>query len=160
MCMDAREFESEILPLYRQMFAVAMSVTGHRDDAADAVQNAMASLWRMRRTLSTVDSPKAYAMATLRRAAIDIVRSRKPTEEVTDHLTTGLDVVDIDESALIGRIIDTLPPAQQIAIRLTAFDGRSIDEVAELMGITLVNVRQLLSRGRRRVRALYLKLTS
>ena len=51
-------------------------------------------------------------------------------------------------------LIDTLPPGQRDAIRMSGFGGLDNSEIAEATGQTENNVRQLLSRGRRRLREL------
>ena len=51
-------------------------------------------------------------------------------------------------------LIDSLPPGQSRVIRLSSFGGLDNAEIAEATGQTEANVRQLLSRGRRKLREL------
>lgn len=59
-----------------------------------------------------------------------------------------------DTRRRIEILIDSLPPGQGRVIRLSSFGGLDNSEIAEATGQTENNVRQLLSRGRRRLREL------
>ncbi len=158
---DEDIFTTLYVPQYKRLFSVAAAILGNRDEAADAVQDTMVRIWNNRATLPSIKSPEAYALTALRSTAIDIIRRRHPAVEIesvrdlAEHDTPR----DVDTSEILSRIIDTLPSAQQEVIRLNAFDDRSPAEIAQLTGHSPENVRQLLSRGRRKIKELYLKLT-
>lgn len=159
--MDPEQFRTAIVPLYRQMYAAAAAILGDRDEAADAVQDAMEKLWEARDTLDSILSPPAYCMTVLRRVAIDRIRRRRPTEQISAVSEPPVPPDDTDDiPELIDRIIATLPPNQQLVIRLNAFDGHSTDEIAARTGLSNDNIRQLISRARKRIRELYQKYTT
>lgn len=60
-----------------------------------------------------------------------------------------------DTRAAIERLIDSLPEGQRTAIRLSSFGGLDNNEIAATTGLSEANVRQLLSRGRRKLRELW-----
>lgn len=60
-----------------------------------------------------------------------------------------------DELRLLRTLLPQLPDNQRKAVELSAFSGCSNDEIAELTGESPANVRQLLSRGRRKLKELY-----
>ena len=156
--MDSKEFRQRIVPLYRPMYAVAVKIIGNADDASDVVQEAMEHLWEKRELLDGVRSMEAYAMTVLRRCAIDAIRRDSPTvtlDAVADP--PSCDAAEDGVEALMS-IIDSLPPGQRTVIRLTALDGRDVEEVAALTGYTKDNVRQLLSLSRKKIKEIYTKL--
>jgi RNA polymerase sigma-70 factor, ECF subfamily len=65
-----------------------------------------------------------------------------PEEQLMSRETLGL----------IGRAIDTLPPAQREVITLRDVEGLTSDEACNVLGITETNQRVLLHRARSRVR--------
>lgn len=159
--MNPATFRNTIVPLYKPMFAAAAAILGDRDEAADAVQDTMERLWKARDSLDSIQSPAAYCLTVLRRVAIDRIRQRRPSESTDILAETAAPDDDIDDTAAtIDRIIATLPPNQQTVIRLSAFDHRSTDEIEAQTGLTNDNVRQLLSRARRRIKELYQKISS
>ncbi len=160
--MDNTEFKAKIVPLYRRMFSVAAAMLENSDDAADAVQNAMVGLWNNRNSLDKLDSIEAYAFTCLKRSAIDIIRKRSTANQcqidaVADPPVAAKDIGDIE---IINRIIETLPQGQKTVVKLSSFEDKTIEEIATITGYSQANVRQLLSRGRHKIKELYIKLTS
>ena len=155
-------FKREILTRYKAMYRVAaMILDNNRDDAADAVQMAMTRLWERRDTLPAVQNPEGYCMAAARTAAVDLIRSRHSTEELTEASATVADdstagrVEASQQLDTVGRLIGQLPANQQRVIRLSAWSGCSNTEIAAVTGLSEANVRTLLSRARTKLRLLY-----
>ncbi|MDE6488217.1 MAG: sigma-70 region 4 domain-containing protein [Paramuribaculum sp.] len=68
------------------------------------------------------------------------------------------DIVGIrSDLDLALKLMASLPEAQQRVVRLSSVGGCSNDEIAELTGFSPANVRTLLSRGRKRIRELFIK---
>ena len=55
-------------------------------------------------------------------------------------------------------IIDKLPDREQAVLRMKHIDGMEIAEIAELVGSNQIAVRTALSRARKKVRDIYLKI--
>lgn len=158
--MDARKFHKTIVPLYRELFVAAVAIIGNRDEAADVVQDTMVKLWNNRDNLEEALSPRAFAIATLRNTAIDALRKRQPTrhdEEIIEPAIPPDDGADIEA---LTSIIDSLPARQRQVIILSAIEGQSPDEIVTSTGLSAENVRQLLCRGRRKIKELYNKLST
>ena len=153
-------FTELYVPQYRRLFGMAMALLADRDDAADAVQETMVKIWNLRATLADVQNPEGFAARILRTTAIDMLRRRRPVDDIEAAVRTVAadDPPDVDAAETVQRIIDTLPPGQQTVIRLSAFDDRPPDEIARLTGLSPANVRQLLCRGRKKIREIYQKL--
>lgn len=65
------------------------------------------------------------------------------TRPLPDH-----DLVECEQSRVIAKAITTLPPKYRIPIILRDVEGRSYEEVAELMGLGLGTTKSRISRGR------------
>lgn len=152
-------FTERFLPLYPRLYAVASAILGtDTAEAADAVQETMVKIWNSGRKMALVKSPEAYASVVLRHTAIDLLRRRhalEPLDGVTD-ISSG-PPPEPDSAEFMERIILTLPESQQQVIRLSAYCNLSNDEIAAVIGHTPAYVSQLLCRGRRKIRELYLK---
>ncbi|MDE5646033.1 MAG: sigma-70 family RNA polymerase sigma factor [Muribaculaceae bacterium] len=158
--MTEQEFRQRVLPLQRLMYGVALKTGLPPDDAADAVQETQVRLWRRRDRIPDNDAElKLYCMAALRNECISALRRRKPSValEEAEELKTPEEESSAeyrDTRRRIETLIDSLPGSQGKVIRMSSFGGLDNAEIARATGNTENNVRQLLSRGRRRLREL------
>lgn len=162
--MTEKEFRERVMPLRRLMYGVALKMGIPPDDAADAVQEAQVALWRHRDGIpANPGECRLYCMAALRNECLTLLRRRRDGLSSLDEAVsvraqaaddTALRVECDDTRSRIEVLMESLPPSQREAIRLSGFGGLDTSEIAEATGQTENNVRQLLSRGRRRLRQL------
>ncbi len=147
--------------LREQMLSMAERITGNRDDAADAVQDAFVKLWQQRGRYDSAKHAQGAGMMTVRTTSIDMARhnshrSDVPIEQVAD---TTEEITDNDRSLAYQQvrwIIDNdLSHNQRMIINLREIDGLEFDDIANRMNMTAANVRVELSRARKRVREIY-----
>lgn len=156
--MEEKEFRQKVMPLQRLMYSVALRMGVPPDDAADAVQETQLRLWRSRQGIPDDDAGmKSYCMAVLRNECISWYRRHKETDPL--DAATGLDGPGMEEAleasdmkVHIEHIIDRLPTGQREVIRLSSFGELDNSEICDATGLSQVNVRQLLSRARRKLR--------
>lgn len=114
-------------------------------------------IWAHGKTLADITSPKSFALTLTRNRAIDIVR-RRTFSELTDNLANQeVDTTDTDSIAFLHTAISSLPPVQQKVLRLSTYGELSAAEIARIMNLTPENIRQLLSRSRKKLRELFKK---
>ena len=147
--------------LREQMLSLAERITGNRDDAADAVQDAFVKLWQQRGRFESTSHAQGAGMMTVRTTSIDLARrnshrSDVPVEQAVD---TVEEVTDNERSLAyqqVRLIIDNdLSPNQRAIIDMREVQGMEFDDIAKRMNMTAANVRVELSRARRRVREIY-----
>ncbi len=147
--------------LREQMLSLAERITGNRDDAADAVQDAFVKLWQQRGRYESTSHAQGAGMMTVRTTSIDLARrnshrSDVPVEQAVD---TVEEVTDNERSLAyqqVRAIIDRdLSPNQRAIIDMREVQGMEFDDIAKRMNMTAANVRVELSRARRRVREIY-----
>ncbi len=152
-------FRTRYVPLYDRLYGVAFGILSNSDDAADAVQEAMVKIWNMGVALADIRVPEAYAFKILRFTAIDMLRHRCVTDsddiaccQVADGAS---EPSEPDTAEFLSKIVDSLPESQRNVILMSAFDNLDSCEIAEITGYTVANVRQLLSRGRKKIKEMY-----
>ena len=158
--MDRGRFEIEILPLYKRIYGMSLAIVGDVDEAADVVQETFALLWARRDSLDRVESAEAYSRAVARNICLKHMQLKRQTgrlDELTDYPSDGPPPdVDIGLGHIRG-LIDGLPPGQRRVMVLSVYGGCSNEEIMEITGASADNVRQLLSRARKRIKELYNK---
>ena len=146
----------------RLLFSVAYRMLGSVMDAEDMVQEAFLR-WQLQDAPVTT-SAKAYLTTIVTRLCIDHLRSARSRREeyVGIWLPEPLLVDDADdpaEASLTAEsvsvaflvVLETLAPIERACFLLREVLGYGYDEVAEIVGESEANCRQMVSRARRRV---------
>lgn len=148
-------FVETILPFSGKMFGVAAAITGSREDASDAVQTAMLRIWENICAGTIPDNPAAYCLSAVRNICItQFIRAKRVTpmdndDETPPQRSNAEDSLSLKE--VLG-YLQTLPEKERQAVEMSAFAGYSSEDIAAELKVTKVNARQLLSRGRKRLR--------
>ena len=161
--MTTEEFKAKILPHYKSMYRVAASVMRSEVEAADAVQDAMLRLYEKKNQLNEVADIKSYCVYVARNVCLNTIRTQKghiTTDELADIESSEDIHNDLewrDMSGIVGKVMNRLPSDQLKVFKLSAFGGFSNKEIADMLGITHINVRVLLSRARKKIKELMSK---
>ena len=152
---------SAFTALREQMLSLAERITGNRDDAADAVQDAFVKLWQQRGRFESAHHAQGAGMMTVRTTSIDMARRNSHRSVVpVEQAVETVDEVTDNESSLayqqVRKIIDNdLSRNQQMIIDMREMQGMEFEDIANRMNMTAANVRVELSRARKRVREIY-----
>ena len=147
--------------LREQMLSLAERITGNRDDAADAVQDAFVKLWQQRGRYESSTHAQGAGMMTVRTTSIDMARRNSHRSDVpVEQAADAIEEVTDDERSLaykqVRHIIDNdLSSNQRMIIDLREMQGLEFEDIANRMNMTAANVRVELSRARKRVREIY-----
>ena len=147
--------------LREQMLSLAERITGNRDDAADAVQDAFVKLWQQRGRYESASHARGAGITAVRTTSIDMARRNSHRTDVTiDQVADPIEDVSDNDCSLAYRqvryIIDNdLSNNQRMIIDLREVDGLEFEDIANRMNMTAANVRVELSRARKRVREIY-----
>ncbi len=87
---------------------------------------------------------------------------QRPVEEMSpslEHLEDNTDTAAAIESrdtlACVSELIEALPEQQREVLRLRSWGGCSVQEIAEITGLSRDNARKILSRARQKLKELY-----
>lgn len=158
--MSLEVFKGRILPMKDKLFRFAFRLLQDIQEAEDAVQDVFAGVWAKRAEWPQWKSVEAYCMTATRNSCLDRLRRRRvPTlQETSAHQLTSPDNdphEKMTSKEMIQRIrqcMDALPQQQQWVIRLREMEGFSYNEIAEVLDITLDQVKINLFRGRNAIR--------
>ncbi|MDD4514554.1 sigma-70 family RNA polymerase sigma factor [Massilibacteroides sp.] len=165
--MELETFKKKLLPLRKKMINVAYQFMQDKEDAEDIVQETFLKLWTIRNDLEQYNSLEALTIQMVKNKSIDRLRARRTerigeTESLLEskELTPEKILEEHDAVGQIRRIVDGLPELQQLIIRMKDIEGYEIAEIAEITGTQIEAVRVNLSRARKRVRDLFMKLNN
>lgn len=143
-----------------RLVGLAYRMLGSRHDAEDAVQEAWLRWERADR--SAIDRPGAWLTTTVSRLALDALRARQRerAEYVGPWLPEPVVLAD-DPSLTVERrdtlrlgflhLLERLNPRERVAYVLAEVFGEPHAVVGAVLGASVVNSRQLVSRARRKL---------
>ncbi len=162
--MDQEQLAAAFEEQRTHLRAVAYRMLGSVHEADDAVQEGWLRLARS--DVSDVDNLAAWLTTVVSRICLDHLRSRgSRREDALPEHDADADLADADADpqhdavladqvgSALQVVLDTLSPAERLAFVLHDLFALPFDEVGSVMGRSSAAVRQLASRGRRRVQS-------
>lgn len=159
--MREREFD-QFRPA---LFAIAYRMLGSVSEAEDVVQEGFLRLHRARTQGVFVESPRAYLSTIVSRLSLDQLRSARARREayVGEWLPEPLPAAHDDDPAHKAEtadslsfaflvLLESLSPEQRAAFLLHDIFDEPYPQVAEIIGTSTQNARQLAARARRYLR--------
>jgi RNA polymerase sigma-70 factor (TIGR02957 family) len=156
--------EEEFDELRPSAFAIAYRMLGSVSEAEDVVQEGFLRLHRAREGGEQIKSPRAYLSTVVSRVSLDHLRSARARREtyVGEWLPEPLVASGSDDPARKAEMADSLSlaflvlleslsPEQRAAFLLREVFDEPYDRIAEIVGTSEQNARQLAARARRHV---------
>jgi RNA polymerase sigma-70 factor (ECF subfamily) len=156
--------EEEFDELRPSAFAIAYRMLGSVSEAEDMVQEGFIRLHRARESGERIESPRAYLSTVVSRLSLDQLRSARVRREtyVGEWLPEPLVASADDDPARKAEMADSLSlaflvlleslsPEQRAAFLLHEVFDEPYDRIAEIIGTSAQNARQLATRARRQV---------
>jgi RNA polymerase sigma-70 factor (TIGR02957 family) len=157
--------EVEFHRLRPSAFAIAYRMLGSVSEAEDVVQEGFLRLHRARAGGERVESPRAYLSTVVSRLSLDHLRSAQVRREtyvgewLPEPLMTSADddparKAEVADSLSLAFLVllESLSPEQRAAFLLHDVFDEPYDRVAQIIGASEQNARQLATRARRHVK--------
>lgn len=146
--MTIEDFKRDILRLQPRLQRTAESIIGDPDSAADAVQEAVITLWEQRETIKSQDIEK-LSLTIVKRRSIDQLRKQKPTVPIDTESLMLTEVQDDsdDRYRLARQLVDRLPKRQRDVILMKYEEGMSNEEIEQATGMSSTHLYATLSRA-------------
>ncbi len=162
--MGAVQDRVQVFNQYRPLlFGIAYRMLGSAMDAEDLVQETFLR-WQQARD-ETIQSPKAYLATIITRLSIDRLRSAQSQREqyvgpwlpeplLTQEMPTMTESLELAESVSTAFLVvlETLSPVERAVFLLREVFGYEYAEIAQIVGKSESNVRQLAHRAQTHVR--------
>lgn len=152
--MTTEEFKRNILKMQPRLQRMAEYIVGDPDSAADAVQEAVISLWEQRSTIKSQEMEK-LSLTIVKRRSIDMLRKQKPTISVDAESLMLAEPPrdDLEERYHMARqLVDRLPARQRDVILMKYEEGLSMEEIEKATGMSSTHVYATLSRAYKSLR--------
>ena len=149
------------------MFSIAYRMTGSIGDAEDIVQEAFLRLTRALRDGTTIAAPKAYLATVTTRLAISHLRSARVRREAyvgawlpeplvaTEPHDDPAERAEMSDSLSMAFLVllESLSPTERAVFLLREVFGYDYQEIAEIIGKSEPNCRQIFARARHHIDA-------
>jgi len=152
-------FAQLVRPIERRMFETVWRILRHSQDAEDALQIALATVWQERVRIECHSAPQALILKICSDAAIDQFRRRRNYRDVATLEnclpSSGAppldDVIERETLDIVMGAITRLSQNQATTVVMRFFQGESDATIAAVLGCGAETVREHLARGRERL---------
>jgi RNA polymerase sigma factor (sigma-70 family) len=156
-------YDRIIAPIEDRMIRSIWRIVRNPQDAEDAMQNALLTIWKRLDRVSKHPSPDTLVLKICIDAAYDLTRRRIRDQrtldlsevggEQSDSLQSPLaEMVDTEQHAEIITAIHRLSRRQAIATLMRMVEHQPYRQIATVMGCTEATARKHVARGRDRLR--------
>jgi RNA polymerase sigma-70 factor (ECF subfamily) len=160
-----RIYDELIAPVEERMKRTVARIVRNPEDAADAFQNALASIWKNLRKIHRHPNPQACILGICINASYDTLRKRSRigqrevgVEGLSDFSSPqeGPDsrAIGCEQERAILTAVCSLPPKQATAVFLRLVEGESFQAIAEAIGCREATARSHVSKGKAGLREL------
>jgi len=156
---DRDAFGALVLRHQDRLWRVALRTLGDRDDAADAVQDALVSAYRAAGTYRGEAAVSSWLHRIVVNACLDIVRRRSsrptaPLDDDTSEVAAGDELAPRDTSREVLAALRRLPIEQAAAVVLVDIEGYPVAEAALILETPVGTVKSRCARARARLAVL------
>lgn len=165
---DANAFETLVLEYEKNVYNIALRMTGNSEDAADMTQEAFIKAYNSLQSFRGDSKFSVWLYRIVSNVCLDFLRSknRRPTVSLSGEDDDGedaqLDVADESQSPellldrkltrdSVRRGLDSLPPDYRQILLLREIQGLSYDEIAQALSLEVGTVKSRIFRARKRL---------
>jgi RNA polymerase sigma-70 factor (ECF subfamily) len=158
---DPGAFEELVRRHQDRMWAVALRTSRDRDEAADALQDALISAYRAAGSFRGESAVTTWLHRIVVNACLDRMRRRRaratvplPEEGPGEPVEVRDRVAERDTRMVVEDALGQLPVEQRAAIVLVDIEGYSVADTAAMLGVAVGTVKSRCARGRARLAVL------
>ena len=147
-------FEQAVREHSRRLLAIARAIIGNRASADDVVQQALMNLYRHRDRYDWRE-PGALMRRSIVNESLRVLRQPRltvVTDEQPGRSRPPVDrMIDQEKIARVRQAIDCLPEHFRAALVLCEYEDMSYAQIAEVLDVSLPQVKTWIHRGRRQL---------
>jgi len=136
-----------------RLWAVALRTIGDREEAADALQDALLSAYRAAGRFRGESAVTTWLHRIVVNACLDRLRRRqaRPTVPLPEVDRTAAPSVDRDTALVVRAALAELPIEQRAALVLVDLQGYSVADAAKVLDVAEGTIKSRCARGRARL---------
>lgn len=149
----------------RRIYLNTLKLVKDEDEAQEILQDVFIRIWNARETIDPSRPFSSFLFSIARNLIRDFFRkAARDTKmrhflaergsELYDHIESALDHKETSE--MLQRAIDALPQQRKMVFTLCKIEGKSYEEVAAIMGISVSTVGNQLTKATKTVRQAFL----
>jgi RNA polymerase sigma-70 factor (ECF subfamily) len=150
----------------RYLYNLALRITGNEQDAKDVVQESLLNAFVHLQEFERRADLRTWLHRILVNCALDHLRARRrrpdlndpqPISAVAETVASSLPdperlAVSADCHRQVSKAMTTMSPLERVTFTLRHFEGRSISEIAQTLGIGSNSAKQHIFRAVRKIR--------
>jgi len=151
------------MPATDKMYRYALSILRNRDIAHDVVQDCLVKIWQNRKKLPEIKSIDSWVMRITRNQCYDWVKvnrfSLHADREVErddialrENIETDQKILVNDQQNWLDKVVESLPQKQKEVFHLREVEEMNYQEIAEILSLSLGEVKITLHRSRVKIR--------
>ncbi len=155
-------FHQHIFPIRHKLYRFALRITGNVQEAEDVVQEVLERVWKTPEDKSgEIQNWEAWCMTLTRNRSVDRYhhqnqRRTTPLDAGLSHHAVGHDPARSAElrdlAAQVRRLMAQLPEKQRLVMHLRDIEELPYEEIAQVLDISLDQVKVNLHRARKTIR--------
>ncbi len=166
--MKEISFKNDVYPLKDKLFRQALRITLNREEAEDIVQDTLIRIWNLRDEWNKIQNIETFSLRICRNLSLDRIEKKErqnisldeSVHDRPDNSQTQDDELNSKQQyAAVGKIIQSLSEKQRTTLQLRDVEGKSYQEIAEIMNISVSDVKVNLFRARQTIKDKFLKQT-
>jgi len=158
--MKKISFRDDVLPLKDRLYRLALRITLNPAEAQDAVQDSLIRVWEHRDEWEQIESIEAYALTICRNISLDMAgkagRGNVQLNEDSSMFNVQCSMFNEFEQkerlSLVRKIMDTLPEIQRSIMELRDIEGKTYQEIGNILKLSETQVKVYLHRARTSIR--------
>ena len=165
--MKKISFRDDVLPLKNRLYRLALRITLNPAEAEDAVQESLIRVWEHRDEWDQIDSMEAYSLTICRNISLDMAgKAGRGNVQLNEELRVKNEESSMfnvqcsmlnefeqkERLSLVKKLMDTLPEVQRSIMELRDIEGKTYQEIADILKLSETQVKVYLHRARTSIR--------
>lgn len=166
--MNTEQYEVLFHKMRDKLFRYALRFVKDSESAEDVVQDVMYKLWQKRDEADEIENLEAWLMVLTRNRSLDLLRKVKENHVPVDEAYSISDKAPIpdkqmEQQDLINQLnacLLELPEKQRNVFHLREIEQMTYDEIAQMTGYNLDDVKVSLFRARKHIQRMLSKINT
>ena len=166
--MDAVQYEAVFHRMRDKLYRYALRFVRESEAAEDVVQDVMVKLWQKREETDAIENLEAWLMVLTKNRALDVLRKVKDNQVSMDeayHLSDNAPMADkqlenADLMVQLDQCLTQLSEKQRTVFHLREIEQMTYEEIAQMTGHTLEDVKVSLFRARKHIQRMLTRINT